>query len=193
MKRVIIASTEDKFVRYNLAPRLVRFMQDYDWYDYSDVLEVGETEEDAIESVINSLSTKEGAKGILDFLNVVLSEDADIDKFKVKGLINDITSLEKTNFDKKLIDKLRNYADYSDELVYVDVFYPDGKIVGDLKGYVGNRVRIVYSDGYYSDEDTFYDNESLAKYVQEIENRAKEEAKDLGMPDEWEEFVFLGV
>lgn len=100
-------------------------------------------------------------------------------------------SSEKIRFDKVLVDKLRTYADYPNDKVYVDIFYPDGKIVGDLKGYVGNRVRIVYSGRSYSDEDIFNDNESLAKYVQEIEDRAKEEADELGMPDEWESFAYV--
>ena len=49
MKKYIKASkTWDMKFRHQLASDLVHFMQDYDWYEYADTLEVGETEEDAI-------------------------------------------------------------------------------------------------------------------------------------------------
>lgn len=78
---------------YNLAKRLVKFSRDYDWYDYKDSLEIGETEEDAIESMVDSLSDKKGVQSILDTLNEILSEEPEVDEAIIKGLIKDISKL----------------------------------------------------------------------------------------------------
>lgn len=93
MKRVIIASKIEDNSIYNLAKRLVKFSQDYDWFDYKDSLEIGETEEDAIESMVDSLSDKKGVQSILDTLNEILSEEPEVDETIIKGLIKDISKL----------------------------------------------------------------------------------------------------
>lgn len=92
MKRVIIASKIEDNSIYSLAKRLVKFIQDYDWYDYTDSLEIGETEEDAIESMVDSLSTKEGVQSILNTLNDILSNDSEIDKKVVRKLIDGVVN-----------------------------------------------------------------------------------------------------
>lgn len=93
MKRVIIASKIENNFIYNLAKRLVKFIQDYDWYDYTDSLEIGETEEDAIESMVDSLSDKKGVQSIINTLNDILSEEPEVDEAIIKGLIKDISKL----------------------------------------------------------------------------------------------------
>ena len=78
---------------YNLATRLVKFMQDYDWFDYFDSLEIDETEEDIIESTALSLSDSKYAKNIVDTLEYILSNEPEVDEVTIKGLIEDVSKL----------------------------------------------------------------------------------------------------
>ena len=78
---------------HNLAVRLVKFMQDYDWFEYFDSLEIDETEEDIVESTAQSLLDSKYAKSILDTLNYILSEEQEVDEATIKGLIKDVSKL----------------------------------------------------------------------------------------------------
>jgi len=82
----------DNFI-YDLATRLVKFMQDYDWYDYVDALDVDVTEEDVIESMAKSLSDKHQARGIMYELEDILSEEPDVYEDEIPELIDDLHKL----------------------------------------------------------------------------------------------------
>ena len=83
---------DDDFI-YDVATRLIEFMRDYDWFDFMDSLDTGETEEDAIAAMAVSLSNKETVGNISDALSDMLFDEPDIDKDTVKGLINDLFKL----------------------------------------------------------------------------------------------------
>lgn len=83
---------DDDFI-YGVATRLVEFMRDYDWFDFMDSMDAGETEEDAIATMAVSLSDKETAGNISDALSDMLFDEPDIDKDTVKGLIDDLFKL----------------------------------------------------------------------------------------------------
>lgn len=82
----------DNFI-YDLATRLVKFMQDYDWFDYVDALDVDVTEEDVIESMAKSLSDKHQARGIMYELEDILSEEPDVYEDEIHELIDDLHKL----------------------------------------------------------------------------------------------------
>lgn len=82
----------DNFI-YDLATRLVKFMQDYDWFDYVDFTDMDESEEDVIESTANSLTDRKYAKTILDTLNYILSNEPEVDEQTISGLIDDLHKL----------------------------------------------------------------------------------------------------
>lgn len=82
----------DNFI-YDLATRLVKFMRDYDWFDYVDFTDMDESEEDVIESTANSLTDSKYAKTILDTLNYILSNEPEVDEQTIGGLIDDLHKL----------------------------------------------------------------------------------------------------
>lgn len=53
----------------NFATKLVRFVQDFDYYEYKDNLEIDDSEEDIIAVVAEKLSDKEYVRGIESYLN----------------------------------------------------------------------------------------------------------------------------
>lgn len=95
MKRVIIASKSEykNNHMYRLADRLVKFMQDYDMYEYMDSLGIDETDEDGILSVAYYIADEKNARNILNMLETIRSDNTDVDKNIVEGLIKDISSL----------------------------------------------------------------------------------------------------
>ena len=82
----------DNFI-HDLATRLVKFMQDYDWFDYVDFTDIGESEEDVVESTAQSLTDRKYVKTILDTLNYILSNEPEVDERTIGGLIDDLHKL----------------------------------------------------------------------------------------------------
>ena len=54
---------------YDLATRIVKLHQDYDWFDYEDSLEIGETEEDAVDKQLAYLQDTKGIRKAIKGLN----------------------------------------------------------------------------------------------------------------------------
>lgn len=57
---------------HNLAGRIANLYYDYDYYDFSDSLEVGETMEDAIFKIERVLSGKGGVDSYIDFMDEII-------------------------------------------------------------------------------------------------------------------------
>lgn len=57
---------------HNLAGRIANLYYDYDYYDFNDSLEVGETMEDAIFKIERVLSGKGGADRYIDFMDEII-------------------------------------------------------------------------------------------------------------------------
>lgn len=72
--RRIIASAKGMS---QLAGDLVDFIKDYDYYDYADSLEIGETDEDAIHRIEADLSNDDSVRGIRESLNQFLENEDD--------------------------------------------------------------------------------------------------------------------
>ena len=81
-----------KKVNESLGSRLVKFMQDYDHYEYSDSLEVGDTEEDAVKSEDRKLADKKYVKGVIDRINQIVEDDPDAKNIDPE-LVNDLSKL----------------------------------------------------------------------------------------------------
>ena len=54
--------------RYNLAEKLVSLAKDFDFYDYMDNMEIGETDEDKVNQLFNELNSKSFCKSLCDVL-----------------------------------------------------------------------------------------------------------------------------
>lgn len=82
-------------VNESLSSRLVDFIKDYDFYHYSDTLEVGDTEEDAIKEMDRVLADTKSVKSLLDSLIKMSKEDNldDEQKENIGELITDVKKL----------------------------------------------------------------------------------------------------
>ena len=91
-------------VNESLSSRLVDFIKDYDFYHYSDTLEVGDTEEDAIKEMDRELSNPKTAKSLLDSLVQISKEDSLDGEQKeiVNSLIVDVKKLLNKNEPKSI-------------------------------------------------------------------------------------------
>ena len=91
-----------------LAARLVDFYKDYDFYDYQDTLEVGDTDEDAIKRMDTELSNPEAVASLLAKLKEI-SQDADLSSEQKEELNFLIAELEKMksplDIAKEIIDE----------------------------------------------------------------------------------------
>ena len=76
-----------------LAARLVDFYKDYDFYDYQDSLEVGDTDEDAIKRMDIELNNPEAVASLLEKLKEI-SQDADLSSEQKEELNFLIAELE---------------------------------------------------------------------------------------------------
>lgn len=70
----IPAETEPSDPYHDLAERLLHFYQEYDPYDYRDNMELGETDEDALEKLEQQLHDPDQCRGILDTLQSYLDD-----------------------------------------------------------------------------------------------------------------------
>lgn len=70
-----------------LAEELVDFLKDYDYYEYADTLEVGETDEDAIARMEKDLTSIESIEGIKEYLKSAEDESPEQSE-KIKELLS---------------------------------------------------------------------------------------------------------
>lgn len=93
------AKSINEDINKSLASRLVDFIKDYDFYHYSDTLEVGDTEEDAIKEMDRELDNPKSAKSLLDSLIKMSKEDNLDDEQKniVSSLIAGVKSVVNKN------------------------------------------------------------------------------------------------
>ena len=82
------------YLNKSLAARLVDFYKDYDFYDYQDSLEVGDTDEDAIKRMDIELNNPEAVASLLEKLKEI-SQDADLSSEQKEELNFLIAELEK--------------------------------------------------------------------------------------------------
>lgn len=97
-KRIIKTLTPIKEVEAekSLAARLVDFYKDYDYYDYMDSLEVGDTDEDAIKYMETNLKDSQSVSALLEVLNLMISEGEleEAQKAEITELINDVEKIK---------------------------------------------------------------------------------------------------
>ena len=90
----VVPVSEAEKVERSLAERLVDFYKDYDFYDYMDKLEIGDTDEDAIKSMENSLGDPQKTSALLEVLNLMISE-GELDEEQTSEIIGLIAGVEK--------------------------------------------------------------------------------------------------
>lgn len=96
------------YLNKSLAARLVDFYKDYDFYDYQDSLEVGDTDEDAIKRMDIELTNPEAVASLLEKLKEI-SQDADLSSEQKEELNFLIAELKKMksplDIAKEIIDE----------------------------------------------------------------------------------------
>ena len=96
------------YLNKSLAARLVDFYKDYDFYDYQDSLEVGDTDEDAIKRMDIELNNPEAVASLLEKLKEI-SQDVDLSSEQKEELNFLIAELEKMksplDIAKEIIDE----------------------------------------------------------------------------------------
>lgn len=115
------------YIEKPLAARLVDFFKDYDHYDYMDSLEVGDTDEDAIERVKNELGSQAAVNSLIEGLTEIISDEDISDELRTEAvsLINELKAMSQEPpmlvIAKQLIDdycreefEKEEGADYSD-------------------------------------------------------------------------------
>jgi hypothetical protein len=85
----------------SLSSRLVDFIKDYDFYHYSDTLEVGDTEEDAIKEMDRVLGDTKSAKSLLDSL-IKMSKEDNLDDEQKENIGELIAGVKKLLGDSEL-------------------------------------------------------------------------------------------
>ncbi len=86
---------EQKLFGKSLAARLVDFYKNYDYYDYNDSLEVGETDEDAIKRMERDLTNRDAVCHLIEKLRE-FSRDEDLDaeqEGEITVLLEDLMEL----------------------------------------------------------------------------------------------------
>lgn len=98
----------ESFPRYEIAKRLVKFLQEYDWFDYQDSLEFDDTEEDAVERMLNDIQSKDGIRSVikgLEELDMRAFDSNDKNDMAVikerENLIADLKKLPGVNYQAK--------------------------------------------------------------------------------------------
>ena len=96
------------YLNKSLAARLVDFYKDYDYYDYQDSLEVGDTDEDAIKRMENDLTKPEAVVSLLSQLKEILA-DTDLSsdqKAELEYLIGELEKMKSPlDIAKEIIDE----------------------------------------------------------------------------------------
>ena len=98
---------------YNLAAKLVEFAKNTDFYDYQDNLEFGETEEENINKMRESLNDTKSCEGIISYLtDYIAEEDIDVHEAKASGNFHNKAekiALQIISEHQSLCDELCNY------------------------------------------------------------------------------------
>lgn len=96
----------------SLAARLLRFIKDYDWYEYTDSLEIGETDEDKLAELEDMLNKKSNCKHFISYLTDALAEESlNYGEAKVEFADEKELAARESNIEnvQKLIADLENY------------------------------------------------------------------------------------
>lgn len=111
------------YLKKSLAERLVEFCKDYDFYDYQDNLEVGDTDEDAIRRIESDLSKSAVVASLLEELEKIaadnelnLDQKSEIDFLikEVRKVSQDLALLRRANslmpnFDKEKRSRVQTF------------------------------------------------------------------------------------
>lgn len=122
----------------SLVARLVDFYKDYDYYDYQDTLEVGETDEDAIKQMASTLTNPKAAALLLVQLKELL-KNADLSSAQKTELESIIAGGEKMKFEDKYVERLKETYPVGTRIVVDHMGYDPRPIPPGTKG----TVRIV--------------------------------------------------
>lgn len=99
---------DSPYLNKSLAARLVDFYKDYDYYDYQDSLEVGDTDEDAIKRMESNLTNSEAVVSLLSQLKE-LSADTELSsdqKAELEYLIGELEKMKSPlDVAKEIIDE----------------------------------------------------------------------------------------
>ena len=119
-------------VEQDLATRLTFFVKDFDFYDYQDNLDTGDSDEDAIENIRNGLSDPEYVKGIIAFLNDIETEDLDSDQQKERDyLLGELTKIDNDLSKENLLEKAKQIInDYCQDEFESDADFSDLSSIG---------------------------------------------------------------
>ena len=114
---VVVPVSEAEKVERSLAERLVDFYKDYDFYDYMDKLEIGDTDEDAIKSMEQSLSDPQKTSALLEVLNLMTTEgELDEDQeAEIKELIDDVSKVNDSFKKSTPEESVQIQLDFTDE------------------------------------------------------------------------------
>lgn len=137
--RVPVETKESPKTEMELADRLTEFMQNFDFYEFQDNMELDETYEDAVEKTRQLLDDPKGVEGVLTFLNSIDNEeldDAQINEYQ--ALVKEVQNLAENKKDETLLNKAKNLID-----VFCQVEYQqeDGADYSDL-----SKVGVTYTE-----------------------------------------------
>ena len=132
---VSVADTEQ---RKSIATRLVDIVKDTDFYEYQDSLEVGETDEEAIENIQSHLSDDTYVEGIVEYLEQMKEniEDEPVYHSKVDRLLADVKELlpnayVSTNIGNVPIEDYREIVAMQNGFDSYDEMYQQGIRIGN--------------------------------------------------------------
>lgn len=110
--------TLSELSKSSLASRLVSFYKDFDFYDFTDKMEIGQSEEDVITDMEQQLDSPKSTTGILERLREIYQEDnlTPAQKVEADRLIQDLSGLLSKTLPKvSLDDKISSAASRSGE------------------------------------------------------------------------------
>ena len=132
---VSVADTEQ---RKSIATRLVDIVKDTDFYEYQDSLEVGETDEEAIENIQSHLSDATYVEGIVEYLEQMKEniEDEPVYRSKIDRFLADVKELlpdayVSTNIGNVPIEDYREIVAMQNGFDSYDEMYQQGIRIGN--------------------------------------------------------------
>lgn len=123
---------QESIVEQDLATRLTFFAKDFDFYDYQDNLDTGDSDEDAIENIRNGIYNPEYVKGIITFLNDIDIEDLDSDQQKERDyLLDELAKIDDGLSKENLLEKAKQIInDYCQDEFESDADFSDLSSIG---------------------------------------------------------------
>ena len=133
-----LVSVTDTEHRKSIATRLVDIVKDTDFYEYQDSLEVGETDEEAIENIQSHLSDATYVEGIVEYLEQMKEniEDEPVYRSKIDRLLADVKELlpdayVSTNIGNVPIEDYREIVAMQNGFDSYDEMYQQGIRIGN--------------------------------------------------------------